>query len=83
MNPLSSKSSGEEEQRDVAPLVNPSELEDWIIYEDESVVALNKPGWGIFAIGTGLSRWQVGQGNEWSGSSGQKRNCGKALAEGS
>jgi len=45
MNPLSTKSSGEEEPRDEPPLVNPSELEDWIIYEDESVVAINKPGW--------------------------------------
>jgi 23S rRNA pseudouridine1911/1915/1917 synthase len=45
MNPLSPKSSGEEEQRDEAPLVNPSEFENWVIYEDESVVALNKPGW--------------------------------------
>ena len=45
MNPLSTKSFGEEEPQDEAPLVNPSELEDWIIYEDESVVAINKPGW--------------------------------------
>ncbi len=45
MNPSTSKSFAECEQRDVAPLVNPSELGDWVIYEDESVVALNKPGW--------------------------------------
>jgi 23S rRNA pseudouridine1911/1915/1917 synthase len=45
MNSLPSKSSGQEEYRDVAPLVDPAEFGDWVIYEDESIVALNKPGW--------------------------------------
>lgn len=32
-------------QRDVAPLVEPSDLRSWLIYEDESILVFNKPGW--------------------------------------
>ncbi len=32
-------------KRDIAPLVNPAELEEWVIYQDESIVVINKPGW--------------------------------------
>ena len=32
-------------QREIAPLVKPAELEEWVIYQDESIVVLNKPGW--------------------------------------
>ena len=28
-----------------SPLVKPEELESWIIHEDDSLVAINKPGW--------------------------------------
>ncbi len=30
---------------EVAPLITEGELEEWIVYEDEHVIALNKPGW--------------------------------------
>lgn len=28
-----------------APLIQPGELTDWIVYQDDGVIALNKPGW--------------------------------------
>ena len=30
---------------DIAPLVNLNELREWILYEDENVLVLDKPGW--------------------------------------
>ncbi|MGB0370017.1 MAG: RluA family pseudouridine synthase [Opitutales bacterium] len=30
---------------ETAPLVNPEELETWILHEDERILVLNKPGW--------------------------------------
>ena len=30
---------------DIAPLVNLNELREWILYEDEDVLVLDKPGW--------------------------------------
>jgi 23S rRNA pseudouridine1911/1915/1917 synthase len=32
-------------QRDVAPLVDPGELRSWLLYEDDSIIVFNKPGW--------------------------------------
>ena len=28
-----------------APLVNPADFKKWILYEDEHIIALDKPGW--------------------------------------
>ena len=40
-NKLDSVSS----QRDIAPLVQPEELRNWLLYEDDSIIVFNKPGW--------------------------------------
>ena len=35
----------ESEQREVAPLVDAASLKSWLLYEDDSILAFNKPGW--------------------------------------
>ena len=44
-SPSSPERGSDHVERDVAPLVKPRELQSWLIYEDDSIVVLNKPGW--------------------------------------
>ena len=40
-----SEDESKDARKDSAPLVDPDELEDWVIHQDDSIIALNKPGW--------------------------------------
>ena len=48
MNPdnlVPSKTLSVSPQRDIAPLVQPGDLKNWLLYEDDSIIVFNKPGW--------------------------------------